>query len=93
MSEKVVRFCAFDSTSISTYSAMDDAAFGHAKQDADLKQINLAIIFDQFSGDLVYAFTYDGSVNDKSTYAYAVDRMTQAGFPMQEIILITDRGY
>ena len=34
MSEKVVRFCAFDSTSISTYSAMDDAAFGHAMDDS-----------------------------------------------------------
>jgi transposase len=93
INEKVVRFCAFDSTSISTYSTMDDAAFGHAKQDPNLKQINLATIVDQFSGDLVYAFTYDGSINDKATYAYAISRMTQAGFPMQEIILITDRGY
>ncbi len=93
MNEKIVRFCAFDSTSISTYSVMDDAAFGHAKQDSHLKQINLAVVFDQFSGDLVYAFTYDGSINDKATYAYAISRMTQAGFPMNEIMLITDRGY
>ncbi len=93
MNKKISRFCAFDSTSISTYSVMDDAAFGHAKQDANLKQINLAVVFDQFSGDLVYAFTYDGSINDKATYAYAIGRMTQAGFPMDEIILITDRGY
>lgn len=88
-----IRFCAFDSTSISTYADLDDAAFGHARQDPELKQINLAVVFDQFSGDLVYAFVYEGSVNDKASYSYIFERMKGAGFPMQQIMLITDRSY
>lgn len=91
--ERAIRFCAFDSTSISTYSESELAAYGHAKQDADLPQINLATIVDQFTGDLVYAFAYEGSINDKSTYTYIYQRMESVGFPMQEIMLITDRGY
>ena len=91
--ERKVRFCAFDSTSISTYGDLPEAAYGHAKQDEDLKQINLATIVDQFTGDLVYAFVYEGSINDKSTYTYIYQRMGSVGFPMHEIMFITDRGY
>lgn len=91
--ENRVRFCAFDSTSISTYADLELAAYGHAKQDSDLKQINLATVIDQFTGIIVYAFVYEGSINDKATYSYVYSRMEQAGFPMGEIMLITDRGY
>lgn len=44
---------AMDSTSISTYSkTIDDAAFGHAKQDDFLKQVNLTLCVDYASGDV-----------------------------------------
>ena len=86
-------YLAFDSTSISTYAGIDDAAYGHAKQNPELKQVNLAVVFDQLSGDVVYAFIYEGSINDRATYSYIVERMTGAGFPMGEIVLVTDRGY
>lgn len=91
--ERRIRFCAFDSTSISTYGDFSLAAFGHAKQDEDLRQINLATVVDQLTGDLVYAFVYEGSIIDKSTYTYIYKRMEAIGFPMNEIMLITDRGY
>lgn len=91
--ERLVRFCAFDSTSISTYADWTPAAYGHAKQDSDLKQINLATVMDQLTGIIVYAFVYEGSINDKATYSYVYSRMQQAGFPMNEIMLVTDRGY
>lgn len=90
---RLVRFCAFDSTSISTYGDLQLAAYGHAKQNPELKQINLATIVDQFTGDIVYAFVYEGSISDKATYNYVYERMESAGFPMNEIMLITDRGY
>lgn len=88
-----VRFCALDSTSISTDADLDDAEHGKAKQNPEKKQINLLMVMDQLTGDLIYAFTYNGSINDVSTYTYVVDRMTSIGFPMNEIMLITDRGY
>lgn len=87
------RFCALDSTSIGTYADLGDAAYGHAKQDEGLPQINLVMVVDQFTGETVYAFTYEGSVNDRATYDYVVQRMTSVGFPMDEIFLVTDRGY
>lgn len=89
-----VRFCAFDSTSIGTYADLDVAAYtGHAKQDPDLEQVNLACVYDQVSGEIVYAFLYEGSIDDKQTYTYIFDRMKDAGFPMESIMLVTDRGY
>ncbi|MBR6000022.1 MAG: transposase, partial [Oxalobacter sp.] len=88
-----LRYLAFDSTSISTYAAYEHAAYGHAKQNPELRQVNLAVVMDQFSGDLVYAFFYEGSINDKASYSYILERMKGAGFPMDAIMLVTDRGY
>ena len=57
---------SFDSTSISTYSSgIVDAAWGHAKQNPQLRQVNYLVVCDHATGDVVYAFSYDGSVNDK----------------------------
>lgn len=91
---KHIRYCAFDSTSISSYSQTNlDCAFGHAKQDPGLPQINLAVVMDQTTGEFLYAHAYEGSINDKTTYSFILEKMAQAGFPMQEIVLVTDRGY
>lgn len=89
-----VRYCAFDSTSISTYShSISDADFGHAKQNPELKQINLLTVLDELTGDIIYAYPYSGSVNDKASFKHLLDRMETLGFPMEEITLVTDRGY
>lgn len=58
---------SFDSTGISTYSTtIKEAAWGHAKQDPHLRQVNYIAVCDHATGDVVYACTYDGSVNDKT---------------------------
>ena len=89
-----IRYCAFDSTSIGTYSAsIADAAYGHSKQDEGIPQINLAIVMDQATGEIIYAHAYEGSINDKATYSFIFEKMVQAGFPMDQVILVTDRGY
>jgi hypothetical protein len=54
---------AIDSTSISTYSqSIENAAFGHAKQDDFLKQINLTLCVDYATGDVCYAYESEGSI-------------------------------
>ena len=48
---------------------------------------------DQVTGEFLYAHLYEGSINDRATYTFLIEKMVQAGFPMDEIILVTDRGY
>lgn len=85
---------SFDSTSISTYSTtITDAAWGHAKQNPDLKQVNYLVVCAHDSGDVVYAFTFDGSVNDKTILATAYLQMKSAGIELADNILVTDRGF
>ncbi len=69
---------ALDNTSISTYSnTLNEAQYGHAKCDPELKQINYTIICDQRSGDIVFAYMYDGAVND-------ISALSDILFAMQE---------
>lgn len=85
---------AFDSTSISTYSqTINHAEYGHAKQNPELAQVNLATICDQETGDVVYAYEYSGSINDKASFAPILEHMKDKGFDLSEIMVVTDRGY
>lgn len=85
---------AIDSTSISTWSeSIDNAAFGHAKQDDFLKQVNLTFCIDYFTGDLCYAYESEGSVNDMSLFADILLRMQNVGLDLSKTLLTTDRGY
>lgn len=85
---------SFDSTSLSTYSTtITDATWGHAKQNPDLKQVNYLVVCDHDSGDVVYAFSFDGSVNDKTILATAYLQMQSAGIELTDNILVTDRGF
>ena len=85
---------SFDSTSISTYSeTIQEAAFGKAKQDPELKQINLNLLCDHATGDVLFAGTDEGSANDKAALPFALSRMQAAGYDLEETILVTDRGY
>ena len=55
---------ALDNTSISTHSrTIADAAYGYAKRDPELKQINYTFVCDQADGEIVFAYTYEGSIN------------------------------
>ncbi len=85
---------AFDSTSISTYSeTIDHAEYGHAKRGPDLKQVNLALVCDQLSGEVIYAYEYSGSINDRGSFDHILENMVQAGFALNEVELVLDRGY
>lgn len=85
---------AFDSTSISTYSkTIDHAEYGHAKQNPELEQVNLALICDQETGDVVYAYEYAGSINDKASLAPILEHLKDEGFDLSDLMIVTDRGY
>lgn len=84
---------ALDSTSISSYSNQPMAQFGHAKQNNELKQINLTVVCDQRSGEIVFAYLYDGSVNDVASLQDVLWAMKEAKFDLNNNILVTDRGY
>ena len=85
---------ALDNTSISNYSnTLSEAPYGHAKRDPELKQINYTTICDQRSGDIVFAYMYDGAVNDVSALSDILFAMQEAEFKLEKNILVTDRGY
>lgn len=85
---------SMDSTSISTYSStIQDAAWGHAKQNPELKQVNYMAVVDHATGDVVYAMSYDGSINDKAILPTLYARMKGAGISLENNILVTDRGF
>ena len=85
---------SMDGTSISTYSStIQDAAWGHAKQNPELKQVNFMAVVDHETGDVVYATNYDGSINDKAALPTVNSRMLNAGLSLENNILVTDRGF
>ena len=85
---------ALDNTSISTYSkTIGDAAYGHAKRDPDLKQINYTFVCDQKDGEIVFAYTYEGSINDAAALKEIIYRMRAADLDLSNVTLVTDRGY
>jgi hypothetical protein len=89
-----LRYCALDSTSISvTSGSVDHAEYGYAKQDKDLKQINLVAVMDQMTGELIYATEYNGSINDISSFTYICKKMKRLGMDLSQIVFVADRGY
>ena len=85
---------ALDNTSISTYSTtIADADHGHAKRDSELKQINFTFVCDQKDGEIIFAHTYNGAINDVAALQEIIYRMTDAGFDLSNVTLVTDRGY
>ena len=87
-------YMALDSTAISTFSmTIEDAAYGHVKQNPELKQINLTLAVDFLNGDVCYAREDEGSITDKSVYRSVLAQMKSYGFDLDETVLVTDRGY
>ena len=84
---------ALDSTSISTYADSDLAEYGHAKRDPHLKQINFTVVCDQASGEIVFSYLYDGSINDLASFQDVLWAMKEAGFDMDNNVFVSDRGY
>lgn len=85
---------ALDSTSISTYSeTILDAAYGYAKQDAHLKQVNLTLCTDYLTGDVCYAYHSEGSITDMALFPNLLMRMKNNGIDLSKTLIVTDRGY
>ncbi|MDO4938235.1 MAG: transposase [Sutterellaceae bacterium] len=85
---------ALDNTTISTYSkTIEDAEHGNAKQNPELEQINYTVVCDQKTGEIVYAHTYNGSINDVTELSQILHNMRRAGFDLSYVVLVTDRGY
>lgn len=92
--EDEYRFLALDSTAISSYSeTIEDAAYGHAKQNPELKQVNYTLGVDYITGDILYGYECEGSIADKSIYPELLKDMRDHGFPLEKTVLVTDRGY
>ncbi|WP_165650025.1 transposase [Sutterella wadsworthensis] len=90
----IPQFLALDSTSISTYSeTIASAAYGHARQDPHLRQVNLSLGVDYETGDVCYAYESEGSTNDRQLYLAIVQRMIDHQFDLSNTVLVTDRGY
>lgn len=88
------RYLALDSTAISTYSVtIEEASYGRAKQNPELKQVNLTLAVDYLTGEVCYACENEGSLNDKSLYPYLLMDMKHNGFDLSDTVLVTDRGY
>lgn len=87
-------YMALDSTAISTFSmTIEDAAYGHTKQNPELKQINLTLAVDFLNGEVCYAREDEGLITDKSVYKSILAQMKSYGFDLDETVLVTDRGY
>lgn len=85
---------AFDSTGISTHSeTIEEVEYGKAKADPELKQVNLTFACDQKTGEVLYAREYEGSINDVASFSSIFADMKEVGFHVEDVEIVTDRGY
>ena len=90
------RYLALDSTALSTYSVtISSAAYGYAKQNPELRQVNFTLGVDYLNGDVCYAYESEGSITDKSVYPHLMMDLHHNGYNLQDtvIVTVTDRGY
>ena len=88
------RYLALDSTALSTYSVtISSAAYGYAKQNPELQQVNFTLGVDYLNGDVCYAYESEGSITDKSVYPHLMMDLHHNGYNLQDTVIVTDRGY
>ena len=88
------RYLALDSTALSTYSVtISSAAYGYAKQNPELRQVNFTLGVDYLNGDVCYAYESEGSITDKSVYPHLMMDLHHNGYTLQDTVIVTDRGY
>ena len=88
------RYLALDSTALSTYSVtISNAAYGYAKQNPELRQVNFTLGVDYLNGDVCYAYESEGSITDKSVYPHLMMDLHHNGYNLQDTVIVTDRGY
>ena len=85
-------YCAFDTTSISSYSEMlRQAQFGKNKDGDSLPQINLALLYGQLSRLPFFYKKLAGSISDVSTVKQLLSDMDF--LDCKKIKLVMDRGF
>lgn len=88
------RYLALDSTALNTYSVtISSAAYGYAKQNPELRQVNFTLGVDYLNGDVCYAYESEGSITDKSVYPHLMMDLHHNGYNLQDTVIVTDRGY
>lgn len=88
------RYLALDSTALSTYSVtISSAAYGYAKQNPELRQVNFTLGVDYLNGDVCNAYESEGSITDKSVYPHLMMDLHHNGYNLQDTVIVTDRGY
>ena len=88
------RYLALDSTALSTYSVtISSAAYGYAKQNPKLRQVNFTLGVDYLNGDVCYAYESEGSITDKSVYPHLMMDLHHNGYNLQDTVIVTDQGY
>lgn len=88
------RYLALDSTALSTYSVtISSAAYGYAKQNPELRQVNFTLGVDYLNGDVCYAYESEGSITDKSFYPHLMMDLHHNGYNLQDTVIVTDQGY
>jgi len=84
-------YWAYDITSISSYSELlKQVRFGYNKENDNLPQINLAILYGEVSGLPFYYRKLSGNVPDSKTVDTLLENLTDIGFPKSKLVL--DRG-
>lgn len=88
----------YDVTSFSTYSGqIMRAHYGYNRDHDDLPQINQGLFCDRDTGLPLFMCSYDGSLNDKSNFNYALKRAKEYGVGIckgrRHISIVTDGGF
>ncbi|WP_187363654.1 IS1634 family transposase, partial [Succinatimonas hippei] len=85
------RMWALDSTSVSTYAELNDAAYGRNKQDEVLPQINVMMITDEDSSRPLYYQYFNGSIPDVSECVNTFELLLNLG--VHSFVAVADRGF
>lgn len=74
------RFVFYDVTSVSSYSeCIRWVAYGYNRDRESLKQVNIGLFMDEFTGLPLYCTWYDGSVNDASNFRHVLKEAQERG--------------
>jgi len=85
-------YLAYDVTSISSYSRGNDSVeWGYNRDEENLPQINMGMIFGESTKIPVYYSVYPGSIPDKSYLDYMLRDMELLGIKYSKIVM--DKGF
>ena len=85
-------YIAYDSTNMNSVALnLELAEYGHAKDSADLPQVNVSVAYDQNDGRPVFYEMYPGSIIDNTECRKMVERAEHYG--CKGIGFVLDRGY